>query len=542
MRVFLSFVLCIIFSLPVAVGQNSLILQSNGSIESNIYHNSIVEYDGGYFFLCNTEENKANLIISKYNNCHQHLWTKEYDANLDLSVNDALVHNDQLVILLVTHFNSSSTRTPILLGINMNGEILFSNQYNKEDFDNYYNLSRYENSYHIFGPSSDFPDGGGHFAIDDNGDVIYANVLINRLFNIGTDFGCVILANGLVIRRNDNTLIACDQAQNKLNLFKMDFQGNILWSISMIGRQYNAPMVYKSGVISFIWQMPISETEFSLAYTELNENTGDVITTKVFEFDEGMKPTWPKHTHGSSGDLLITGSNRQSDSYLQDFIYINPHLSDCVLTNEITSPQHININLEDVADNFDLNSVNISQTVTSFTIRDKNIFLEPDCKQSHVINIDTSLDCNNSFVFEEKMEDTEFLWSDGRTDSIRTFNEAIDLSVRIINCNSTREVFLNIAESNCACNVFVPNIIYSDAINPENRQLSIFSNCNFETYSILIYDRWGNLVFHSNDVNESWNPNKLKNLIPGVYTWTVEWTSNIDERTHIEFGTISWLK
>lgn len=576
MKVLYTFVIILIFSHTNVEGQKSRILQSNGSIETDKYHNTIAVYDDGYFILGNTEESRADLIVSKYDNCHDHLWTKRYDASLDLSVHDALVYNRQLVILMVTHFNSSTSRTPILLAVNMEGEIQFSKRYNKDRFDNFINLSRQDNVYHIFGPSTKIPDGGGHFVIDDKGDVISANVLINNLLNGGSDFGCTVLGNGTSIRRHRNTLINCDEDQNilwayqfkdyhslalledkplalddgfchilnqdnDLVLFKMDYQGHIVWSIVMNGRYGYNPIGYNSGVISLLWRSPISENKFRMAYTEVDQSNGDIIENRLFENEEDLIPGLPMHTHTSNGDLILTGTKSIDGADNQDLVFINPLISECLSSFELAPPERIDLMLEDVTDDFETVPVSVIQTETSFRVFDEDALLEPLCNIAHIIEIDTSLDCDNNFVFDELNEGSEILWSDGRTDSVRTFTEPLTISAYVSSCGSDMEINLNIVESECNCSVFVPNIISNNALLPENRNLSIYGNCNIDSYLISIYDRWGNLVFQSKDINEPWFPNNSNSFMEGVYTWALEWNTFLNQEKKIEMGTITVL-
>ena len=559
------------------MGQKSMILKSNGDIETNFYHNTITSYNGGYFLLFTTEGFDENLVVAKYDDCHNHLWTKQYNTGFDLDVYDALVHNDRLVILAITHYDSSLTRAPVLISLNMDGIVHFSNRYNADRFDNFNNLSLYNNAYHIFGPSRDDPNGGGHFEIDEMGDVVFGNVLLNSESNSASNFGCTVLNNGMTIRRYGNALIACDANNNvlwakrfkdyhggalnevnplvledgffqvlhqdqKLVLFKMDIQGNIIWSKVLDGQSTYTAYGYHEDVISFIWHYPISITGNRIAYTELNQSSGEILSTQFFEFEEGTNPGWPMHHVSSNGDLMLTGSRSPEESQNQDFIFINPNLSDCVSLVDFAPAEDIELALEDVTETYQTVQVDVIQIETPLVVLDKAASVLPICIEIDEIEIDTSLDCNNVYSFKGLDEGLEYVWSDGRTDSIRIFNQPQNISVIVKTCEADKELFLNIEESHCDCTIFVPNIINNKAINPENQQVSIFSNCAIESSSMSIYDRWGNLVFHSDNIDDSWSPKESDNLSQGVYTWVFTWQNQIDQSEHKEYGTITYLK
>ena len=564
-------------SSSILMGQNSLIFESTGDIETNIYHNLISSYDGGYFLLFSTEDSTTDLVVSKYDNCHDHQWTKQYSAGLDLNVYDALVHNDQLVILVVTHFNSSLTRTPILISVNMDGIVQFSNQYNVDRFDNYVNLSLHNNNYHLFGPAADDLDGGGHLSINEYGDVIFGNVLLNNESNSGSDFGSTVLHNGTTIRRNRDALIACDPNSNilwakrfkdynglalnevdplvledgffhvlhqnqKLVLFKMNFLGDVIWSKELNGRTTYTAYGYHDDVIGFIWQHPIGDNANRLAYAKINQSNGEFLETSFLEFEEGTNLGWPMHHIRSNGELIISGSRSQEESQNQDFIIINPNLSDCISLVEIAEAVDIDLELEEVINVYQTVDVDVMQAERTLTVSDKAAFLSPTCTIVDEIEIDTSLDCNNIYAFNGIEEGGSYVWSDGSTDSIRIFNEPQTISVKVKSCGTEKELFLSIEESECDCNIFVPNIINEKALDPENQKLTIFSNCPIGSSLMSIYDRWGNLVFQSDNINDSWSPKESDNLSQGVYTWVFTWRLNTNEAERLEYGTITYLK
>ena len=197
----------------------------------------------------------------------------------------------------------------------MEGQFEFAYRYSKEIFDNYNTLSQHSNQYHIMGPSTGFPDGGGHFVLNEFGDLIYGNVLRNIQNGSGIDFGCSVQKNGLIIRRHNNTLIACDENQNvvwakefisaghysfietkplalndgfvhvlsnanELVLFKMDFNGNLVWSIKGHGRHYNLAPVMKAGLVSFLWRSINADGTFTSSYLELDHSDGSIVFNK----------------------------------------------------------------------------------------------------------------------------------------------------------------------------------------------------------------------------------------------------------------------
>ena len=62
----------------------------------------------------------------------------------------------------------------------------------------------------------------------------------------------------------------------------------------------------------------------------------------------------------------------------------------------------------------------------------------------------------------------------------------------------------------------------------------------------MVFDRWGNLLFTTNDPNMGWdgkNPNQ-ENLSTGTYVWMVETTLEADKRMQVvkESGSITLVR
>lgn len=68
-------------------------------------------------------------------------------------------------------------------------------------------------------------------------------------------------------------------------------------------------------------------------------------------------------------------------------------------------------------------------------------------------------------------------------------------------------------------NSFTPN---SDAINETFKA----EGENIETFQMIIFDRWGNKLFQSNDINSEWNGSYMGNIVEqDVYVYIIEFTT-----------------
>jgi gliding motility-associated-like protein len=106
-----------------------------------------------------------------------------------------------------------------------------------------------------------------------------------------------------------------------------------------------------------------------------------------------------------------------------------------------------------------------------------------------------------------------YQWNDGSTDSILEVNKDGWYYISIAHPCGPIVDSIQIEFERCVCKFHLPN-----AFTPNGDGLNdIFkpvSKCNFEEYSMLIANRWGQVVFETKDPEQGWNG---EGALPGVY-------------------------
>jgi len=138
-----------------------------------------------------------------------------------------------------------------------------------------------------------------------------------------------------------------------------------------------------------------------------------------------------------------------------------------------------------------------------------------------IVPIDTVLCSNHPILFSIKDFNGSILWQDGKTDSNYIIHSSGNYSVTLKNQCGTKTYTSNIADSNCDCYLFAPNIF-----TPNNDHINdLFyaqSSCVPINYSLQIYNRWGERLFQSIDISNGWD-GKFKNVpcASGVYIYKI---------------------
>jgi gliding motility-associated-like protein len=121
-----------------------------------------------------------------------------------------------------------------------------------------------------------------------------------------------------------------------------------------------------------------------------------------------------------------------------------------------------------------------------------------------------------------------YLWSNGSTSSEIYISEPGEYWVRVQNencCYNTDTVFVVLYE------MYVPNAFRpASAVNHTFKPIVPFSAV--QDYRLLVFDRWGQIIFESKDIGMGWNGEIKNQPAPfGVYVWRIDYSTVSDDGT-----------
>jgi gliding motility-associated-like protein len=136
---------------------------------------------------------------------------------------------------------------------------------------------------------------------------------------------------------------------------------------------------------------------------------------------------------------------------------------------------------------------------------------------------------------------TNYMWSFGDGSPNSTLEnpihyypeETVDsyiVSLMVTDTNGCTDTVTHLFWLNEMLNVYVPNAITvtNDGLNEVF--LPVFSNVDaVKDYDLWIYNRWGQLVFETDEIAEGWNGRYKdnKDVQLGVYTWKIRYVDNL---------------
>jgi gliding motility-associated-like protein len=129
-----------------------------------------------------------------------------------------------------------------------------------------------------------------------------------------------------------------------------------------------------------------------------------------------------------------------------------------------------------------------------------------------------------------------FLWSTmDTTNTIRVIEPDV-YSITVSDLNDCFEVSdeIEIIEGLDCCSVQFPNAFTPDEDQKNEVFMPILESCSFASYNFKIYNRWGDLVFESQDSDIGWDGVvNDKPAASDVFIWTLSYRLNVDENKEI---------
>lgn len=108
-------------------------------------------------------------------------------------------------------------------------------------------------------------------------------------------------------------------------------------------------------------------------------------------------------------------------------------------------------------------------------------------------------------------------------------------------CELEREFSIGISYANisdgCPCDVFIPNAMTPDMDGLNDVFKPVFS-CPITQYHLQIFDRWGELIFETDNLNEPWNGGQNGYFVnPGVYLYKLSYRWGEERNESLEVQT-----
>lgn len=159
--------------------------------------------------------------------------------------------------------------------------------------------------------------------------------------------------------------------------------------------------------------------------------------------------------------------------------------------------------------------------------------------------IDTTIVCTDEWLFESPLENATYQWDDGSTEANRTLIGPDRFTVDAATCGTNYTIDIHVDVGYCPCDWYVPNA-FSPNGDERNDQWQLFPNCPYRDYSVRVFDRWGALLFESDNPEVTWDGKSSDQILPaGSYLYVLNYEFEIQPgrwRKQQQAGTLNLLR
>ena len=170
---------------------------------------------------------------------------------------------------------------------------------------------------------------------------------------------------------------------------------------------------------------------------------------------------------------------------------------------------------------------------------DGQVFIDIDYPPSSSLGNDTSI-CRGTQLVLDAGEADHYEWQNFSTGKYLYVSKAGSYSVQMENkCGSLADT-IEVRLSDCLHYISIPN-----AFSPNGDQLNdvfIPKAANISDFEMYIYNRWGHLIFFTNDLNRGWDGKEYgKYVATGIYVYTIKYR-DLEGKLLIKKGFINLIR
>ncbi|MBS1585778.1 MAG: gliding motility-associated C-terminal domain-containing protein [Bacteroidetes bacterium] len=109
-----------------------------------------------------------------------------------------------------------------------------------------------------------------------------------------------------------------------------------------------------------------------------------------------------------------------------------------------------------------------------------------------------------SVTLDAGVDNASYLWQDGSTNRTYKATKEGSYSVKVTQDECSATASVTVRFEGCPCNVVIPTA-FSPNNDGRNDKFGLTVSCVISSFKLMVYNRWGNQVFYSEDVNQKWD-------------------------------------
>ncbi len=136
------------------------------------------------------------------------------------------------------------------------------------------------------------------------------------------------------------------------------------------------------------------------------------------------------------------------------------------------------------------------------------------------LGLDTIMCDGDNFLLSAGSDGT-YSWNTGSSEPTIVVSGPGNYSVTVTNECGTASDDINVTSEECFCQMYVPNAFTPNGDEHNNAFFAVF-DCPVQSFELLVFNRWGEVVFESNDLYQKWDGFYKGALVQdGLYSYKI---------------------
>jgi len=152
---------------------------------------------------------------------------------------------------------------------------------------------------------------------------------------------------------------------------------------------------------------------------------------------------------------------------------------------------------------------------------------------------DTTICYTHPYMLDVTRPFSHYLWHDGTTAPVHWVDMSGTYSVHVYNACTEADASVTVEVEECEEAVHVPNAFTPDGDGQNEVFLPVFNHPErLESYSMQVYDRWGRLLFGTENLHQGWDG---RGCPTGTYVWRMEYKA-AGEKPQLLTGSVTVVR
>lgn len=518
------------------------------------------------------------LILSRFDNCGNTIWVKEYNYDDGyLELNDLVVNQNDEIFMYGSHFKDLAESIFIAKIEDITNAVADFRLFHPGSIDHFtYSIDLIADQMLIYGLLLDSSSKGFLANFDQElnlqGAVQFAPFETTGAAVFASDGGAIGWTGAYVYKFDGNNDIEwsykTEDQRELLNiggpyshgtgwiieshssgssfLYKLNTAGQLVWTSDRFEKTNTGGDLHElaDGNLLFVYNRQVnSSTE--LLFLIIDQD-GKTIEEKLLNLPYTLNTGVTKQRIRDQYVNVIGSKNLFSTQApeIENFILqftLDNSTSDCYTVEDIVNTRANDINITFTAETNAPSILELEPIERRILEPAAGMDASVDMCASSAVIIPTTetmrLPCNE--IWDVSLPNADFTWDDGFPDIDRQLSIEGIYSARNIDCQQQELLEYSLEVEECPCQLYVPSVFSPNGDETNDTwQIGVF--CDLESIQISIFDKWGELIFSSRSIENMWSGQlRGQNVPSGIYsaflfyTWLDE-TGTLQEKKIIQ--------